>query len=159
MRGLTFEASRPLRLRDGVCDDFFYVANGFLQFAFRLLLEPAALLFLATHQLPGFFLDLAAEVFQFAFDLILVGSDSQDRFLDGWLKRLPCEPGSVRTVGPCFDATTPTEQYLQPRSICMCGDAHSFECARRGTPWWPWSHLPWRRMIRKQVLMASSSTG
>src|SRR4029453_2542864 len=117
----------------------------------RLLLEPAALLFLATHQLPGFFLDLAAEVFQFAFDLILVGSDSHDRFLDGWLKRLICEPGSVRTVGPCFDATTPTEQYLQPRSVCMCGGVRRGRTRLNVGPeerrWWPWAHLPWRRMI------------
>jgi hypothetical protein len=99
LEGLPFAPLSPLCFLDGICDGFFQIANAFLQLAFGLLLQPLGLLLLAPHQLPGFFLDLAAEVFQFTFNLILVWGDGHDHFLNGWLKRLLCEPGSVRAFG------------------------------------------------------------
>jgi hypothetical protein len=62
-----------------VLDRFLQVANAFLQLAFGLMFESFGLLLLAPNQLPGLFLNLAAEVFQFAFDLIFV--DGHDESL------------------------------------------------------------------------------
>jgi hypothetical protein len=78
-----FAPSASLCFLDGVRDGFFQIPDAFLQLAFGLLLQPPRLLLLAPHQLPGFFLDLAAEVLQFAFNLILVWGDCHDHFLNG----------------------------------------------------------------------------
>ena len=53
-------------------DGFLRVTQLFLGLAFDLVLQAFDLLFLVTDQLAGFFLDLAADVLQFAIDLVLV---------------------------------------------------------------------------------------
>ena len=76
----------PLCFRDGVCDEVIQVANGLAQLALSLFFPPLGPLLLASDQLPGFLLDLAAEVFEFAFDLIFVWGDGHDEFLNVGLR-------------------------------------------------------------------------
>jgi hypothetical protein len=76
MLGIFTLAFRQLLGSDA--DGFFQVADFFLDFTFGLLLETLGFLLRAVDQIADFFLDFAADVFQFAFDLVFVHGSSPE---------------------------------------------------------------------------------
>jgi len=83
------------QIAPGFLDDFFQIANAFLHFSFGLLFQPFGLLLFAANELTGLLLDLAANAFRCAFDLILVHDECLDSIDDShrpkWLdiRQLP----------------------------------------------------------------------
>jgi hypothetical protein len=122
---------------DGVGNGRFQIADAFLQLAFGLFSQPLGLLLLAPDQLSGFFLNLAAEVFQFAFDLILVGRDGQDRFPSLRVEHPRRVARPARQCCSHADVTivpSAAERGRRAESRRRFRPAHSPSCARAARP-------------------------
>jgi len=95
----------------------FQIADALLNLAFSLLLQSLGLLLFAANQLADFLLNPVRGVLGGAFDLILVGSDGHDDFLDGWLKQLICKPGAVRAPAHAASVDSNEHAFRPPGPI------------------------------------------
>src|SRR5689334_9973275 len=94
---------RQCRSAVTLADDIFSVADFFLHFAFDLFIQAFGLLLAAANGFADTFLNLAANVFGLAFDLVLIHMDTSFQLVNEPSTRCASHPVDRRDWWRCRD--------------------------------------------------------